>query len=119
MPMEVSIRLVNILVAHDLFQAAGAQFDSAFSLEVGRTALAHARHIASHLEWHEHWRGNHYLAGLVGLAFAAAYLQRVPEAARWRSWLAAPSVRSFGTSSTRMDRTRKDRLPTTAYPRSS
>ena len=46
--------------------------------EVTQAALAgareHAEHIAAHLEWADGARGNHYLANLVGLLWAASHL---------------------------------------------
>jgi hypothetical protein len=83
MPMEVAVRLVNLLIARDLFLAAGASFDEAFERYFHLTVLDHARHVARNLEWHERWRGNHFLADLAGLAVAGAYLSPSAEASAW------------------------------------
>lgn len=72
--MDVGIRAANMLLAWDLFRAAGATFDAPFEAELAAAALAHGRHIRANLEWNEHHRGNHYLADICGLAFCAAYL---------------------------------------------
>jgi hypothetical protein len=83
MPMDVGIRVANWLAARDLFLAAGAGFDGAFEAELARSVHAHAAHLASHLEWNGGQRGNHYLANVVGLLFAAAYLPRSPRSDAW------------------------------------
>jgi hypothetical protein len=85
MPMDVGIRVANWLAARDLFLAFGAEFDAAFEAELARSVHAHAAHLASHLEWNGGQRGNHYLANVVGLLFAAAYL---PRSAQVDAWLA-------------------------------
>jgi hypothetical protein len=73
-PMDVGIRIANILLALDLLMAA----DLCPEREVTQAALAgareHADHIAAHLEWTDGARGNHYLANLVGLLWAASHL---------------------------------------------
>jgi hypothetical protein len=78
-PMDVAIRAVNILVARDLFLAFGARFTDDFEGELTAAMLAHARHIAGHLEWNETHRGNHFLADLCGLAWIAASLPATDE----------------------------------------
>ncbi|OAN54198.1 heparinase II/III domain-containing protein [Magnetospirillum moscoviense] len=78
-PMDVAIRAVNIIVALDLFQAGGATFDEDFHAFVATALLAHARHVAGHLEWNEAHRGNHFLADICGLAWIAATLPATPE----------------------------------------
>ncbi|MBO6576728.1 MAG: alginate lyase family protein [Rhodothermales bacterium] len=83
--MIVGIRLVNLLVAHDLFRAAGAQFEEAFEEVMHRTVLEHAHHVLQHLDWWDlDGRNNHYLANLAGLAFAGAFL---PDGAEARAML--------------------------------
>lgn len=81
--MDVAIRAANLAVARDLFQAGGAAFDEAFEAELAAALLAHGRFIVGHLEWNGGHRGNHYLANICGLAFAAAYLPRSPETDAW------------------------------------
>ena len=77
--MDVAIRAVNILLARDLFLAHGASFDDEFEAELVVAMLAHARHVAGHLEWNADHRGNHYLADVCGLAWIAAYLPQDSE----------------------------------------
>jgi len=81
--MDVAIRAANILAAYDLFRAYGAKFDRAFEQALFQTVYDHGRHIASHLEYQENLRANHYLSDIVGLLFIAAYLPRSKEADVW------------------------------------
>ena len=81
--MEVAIRVANWLLAHDLFRAYGARFDSAFDAIFRRSVREHGRHIAGNLERTPLWRNNHYLANLAGLLFVAAYLPPDRETTRW------------------------------------
>lgn len=81
--MEVAIRIANILVAWDLFRAAGASFDAEFETILAQTTIAHGRHVRGHLEQRPDARGNHYLANLAGLLYAAAYLGRWGDASAW------------------------------------
>jgi hypothetical protein len=83
--MEAAIRVVNWLVAYDLFRSAGAVFDDAFDITFARSVFVHASHVAGNLEWHPVLKGNHYLCGLAGLAISAAYL---PSTRTTRGWLA-------------------------------
>lgn len=81
--MDVGIRCANLLVAHDIAVASGVELDEAFERIFAASILAHARHIVSNLEWSPVYRGNHYLANVVGLLFAAAYLPESDEANGW------------------------------------
>ena len=82
-PMDVGIRIANILVAVDIARAAGAQFDPDFLKVVACTARDHARHIARNLEWGERLCSNHYLANIAGLLYVGAYLEGDREASEW------------------------------------
>ncbi len=81
--MDVGIRIANLLLAHDVFIAAGMDFSQDFATEFKRSVLAHGRHIVTHLEWFAHLRSNHYLANLAGLMFVAAYLPPSGETDAW------------------------------------
>ena len=72
--MDVGIRLVNMLVSRDIAISAGMLFDEQFEVAFMGSVVAHAQHIASNLEWSPKFRGNHYLADIVALLFAAVYL---------------------------------------------
>ena len=81
--MEVAIRVANWLLAHDLFRACGARWDTGFEEVFVRSVREHGRHIAANLERSPAWRNNHYLANLAGLIFVAAYLGPSRETERW------------------------------------
>jgi hypothetical protein len=81
--MDVGIRLVNIVVALDLFHDSGATFDGPFLDVVSRSITEHSRHVMGNLEWSEQGRGNHYLANIIAVLFAAAYLPRSGETDAW------------------------------------
>lgn len=81
--MDVAIRIVNWLVAYDLFRAYGAEFDQEFENIFIRSVYEHGRHIINNLEWDDELRANHYLSNIVGLLFVAAYLPRTPEIDAW------------------------------------
>lgn len=83
--MDVAIRAANWVVARDLFRASGVTFDREFDALIARSVREHALHIATNLEWSAGFRGNHYLADICGLLFAAAYL---PPDESTDAWLA-------------------------------
>jgi hypothetical protein len=82
--MDVGIRAVNVLLAYDLFRAAGASFDDRFREVLHASMRAHGEHIARNLEWAETRHANHYLGNIAGLLFVAAYL---PADALSDTWL--------------------------------
>jgi Heparinase II/III N-terminus/Heparinase II/III-like protein len=82
--MDVAIRIANWVVGYDLFRAFGASFDTAFEKVLARSVLEHGLHIRKHLDWHPVVKANHYIAGLAGLIFVAAYL---PVSIRTKRWL--------------------------------
>jgi hypothetical protein len=73
-PMDVAIRAANMVMAVDLLVGAKLNPGQELIDIVLASARDHAVHIVDHLEWSETSRGNHYLANLVGLLWAAAYL---------------------------------------------
>jgi Heparinase II/III-like protein/Heparinase II/III N-terminus len=81
--MDVAIRAANWVVAYDLFRAGGASFDPDFDALIARSILEHARHVSTNLEWTPGLRGNHYLADICGLLFAAAYLPSDEDTDAW------------------------------------
>ncbi len=81
--MEVGIRVSNLLVGYDLFRGYGARFDTEFEQVFLRSVYEHGLHIINNLEWFADLRANHYLADVVGLLFAAAYLPSTPETDAW------------------------------------
>jgi hypothetical protein len=81
--MDVSIRIINWLLAYDLFSSFGAKFDKSFNEVFYRSIYEHGLHIANHLEWHPKYRNNHYLSNIVGLIFVSSYL---PSTSKINSW---------------------------------
>lgn len=79
--MDVGIRVSNWVVAYGLFTA--APFDEGFRSVLSRSIYEHAKHIVQNLEWYDGVRGNHYLANIAGLLFAAAALPRTEETDAW------------------------------------
>jgi hypothetical protein len=94
--MDVGIRVANWLVAYDLFRGYGTSYDEAFRQVLARSVYEHARHIVDHLEWHPTHRGNHYLANIGGLIFAAAYLPSSPETDAWLAFALQELVQEVG-----------------------
>ncbi|MDP3809771.1 MAG: heparinase II/III family protein [Hydrogenophaga sp.] len=81
--MDVAIRCANLLVARDIVIASGAHLDEAFERAFTASIFAHARHVMKNLEWSPVYRGNHYLANIVGLLFAASCLPGDEEVDSW------------------------------------
>lgn len=81
--MDVAIRLVNWLVAFDLFRSLGAVFDNAFLAVFERSIYEHGSHCFQNLEFSLTNRNNHYLANIAGLFIAAAYLPVGNEVNKW------------------------------------
>ena len=94
--MDIAIRAVNWLVAYDLFRAGGAVFDPAFENVLVRSILEHGRHIRANLEGDDEFRGNHYLADLVGLLFCAGYLPDSDESSEWWTFASREMVAQIG-----------------------
>lgn len=88
-PMDVGIRVVNIIVAMDLLHASGLAPSPQIVDVTLRAIREHAEHIVAHLEWSASGRSNHYLANLVGLLWAAHFL---PAAPRSNAMLAAAAT---------------------------
>jgi hypothetical protein len=81
--MDVAIRVVNWLVAKDLYQAFGAIFDQDFENLFCRSVYEHGLQIINNLEWFAYFRGNHYLSNIAGLLFVSAFLPSTPETDAW------------------------------------
>ncbi len=94
--MDVAIRIVNCLVAYDLFCAYGADFDPAFEHVFRRTVYEHGQHIVRILEWDSVLRTNHYLANIAGLLFVAAHLPCSPETDAWLAFAVQELIGEVG-----------------------
>lgn len=95
-PMDVAIRAANLLIARDIALAAGHAFDAAFDAVFTTSMVAHGRHIVANLEWWPRYRGNHYLADIVGLMFLAVYLPRSAEVDAWLAFAAQELLAEVG-----------------------
>ncbi len=91
--MDVAIRVANWVLAYELFRMYGAEFDTEFEEALVASVYDHADYIIKHLEWFEHGRGNHYLANISGLIFAAAVLPRTDETDGWLSFAAGELIK--------------------------
>lgn len=83
--MDVAIRAANLALAFDLFRSFDAAFSQEFIEELIASLTAHATHIVQNLETGDGFRGNHYLADIVGLLIVSALL---PSDDKSNSWLA-------------------------------
>lgn len=77
--MDVSIRAINWLIAYDLFSLYGAEFCPGFKEIFKQSVYDHFIYIKNNLEWHEEYRGNHYLANIAGLIFISTYWDSTAE----------------------------------------
>lgn len=68
--MDCGLRIMNLLIAYDLFRSIGVEWDAEFSYIFRRSLHEHVVHIMDHPEWSPTNRGNHYLANLAGMLFA-------------------------------------------------
>jgi len=82
-PMEVAIRLASWVWAYHFF-ADSASFDAEARVDFTRGVLLQAELVAENLEYFGRRSGNHYLADLVGLLFAASAFPELRSASRWR-----------------------------------
>ena len=96
-PMDIGIRVANMLLAVDLARAAGISFDDPFLRTVSASARDHARHVAGHLEWGAGLCSNHYLANVGGLLYAGAYLGDDAEARDWLAFAGREMVQQIRT----------------------
>ncbi|MBP2627458.1 MAG: Heparinase family protein [Firmicutes bacterium] len=81
--MDVAIRLVNWLVAFDLFRSLGAVFNNGFLEVFERSIYEHGSHCFQNLEFSLTGRNNHYLANIACLFITAAYLPEDNEVNKW------------------------------------
>jgi hypothetical protein len=91
--MDVGLRIVNWVVAYALFLNSGARFDAEFERLLARSVYEHGRFLANNLEWQKRFRGNHYLANLLGLIVVSAYLEQSSETDMWLAFAIAELFR--------------------------
>ncbi len=92
--MEVSIRVVNMLVAYDLFMQLDDTgiLDDFFQSVFARSIYEHGLHIFHNLENTGPVKSNHYLSNLTGLLFIGAYLPITRQTIKWVEF----SIRELG-----------------------
>lgn len=71
--MDVSIRMINILVSYDYFCQIEIEFSNEFKLLVFKIIAIHIEHIENNLEFSSGMRGNHYLTNIIALFIAGVY----------------------------------------------
>lgn len=81
-PMDAAIRGANWTLGLLLF-AGAPELDAAFAGRMLSNLYATALHVERHREWHPVYRGNHYVANGVGLAYLGALFRDDPRGARW------------------------------------
>jgi len=74
--MDVAIRIVNIIIAYDIFSQLDVNkiLDSSFRRILSASIFDHGKHIFGNLERNNDNTTNHYLANIAGLLFVSAYL---------------------------------------------
>ena len=81
-PMDAAIRSANWTLGL-LLLAPAAEVDGAFAGRMLSNLYATARFVERHREWHPVFRGNHFVANGVGLAYAGALFRDDARGARW------------------------------------
>lgn len=77
--MDVSIRMLNILISFQIFQSEGVEFDENFKIILLNSVQSHIKHSVENLEWSAGMRGNHYLASICALVVSCIILQNIEE----------------------------------------
>ena len=86
--MDVGIRIANVLLAHDLLAGEGHPPDADLQAVLAAATRDHARFLVANLEWSSTSCGNHYLADVCGLLWAAAHLEPSRESDAWLAFAA-------------------------------
>jgi hypothetical protein len=79
-PMDIGIRVANMLMAYDLFKdyipsSVKSSFDEYLSAYVYQSTV----HICKDMEYREGLTSNHYLGNVLGILFCGAYLNSSPK----------------------------------------
>lgn len=86
LPMEASIRVVNLLLSYDIFCQIdeGEILDKVFKSVFIQAVYEHGRFIYDNLESSiDHKNGNHYYSNIIGLLYVGAYLRGNRRAHKW------------------------------------
>jgi hypothetical protein len=81
-PMEAGIRVVNWLWALATSEPL-LPLDPSLRARIAESLVVHGRHIAANLEGGPAFRGNHYVADMLGLAAIGTWVD-APESVSWR-----------------------------------
>jgi hypothetical protein len=81
-PMDTAIRAANWSIAAVLFANAPDVPPRLWPVVVRELRMA-AFLVERHMEWHPRFRGNHYLANVVGLLYVGALFKDSRDGARW------------------------------------
>lgn len=73
--MDVSIRLVTLLIVLDLIKNLKLKYDDLFYINVEKSIYHHVDYIINNLEYSEGQRGNHYFFNISALIYSGAYLK--------------------------------------------
>ncbi len=75
-PMDVSIRMVNMLLSYDMLMQLDRKgcLDKKFQISFEQHIDKSLRFLMEHLEYQGRISANHYLSNIAGIIFAAAYL---------------------------------------------
>jgi len=83
-PMDVAIRISNILLAYDIFAKSGHKFILSFDNILANSINDHGQHIINNLEWYNgKIRNNHYLSDIIGLLFCSCHLEKTDITEAW------------------------------------
>jgi hypothetical protein len=81
--MEVALRAINLLWAYTLF-AGNTVLSDEFRLVFGNMMVKHGEHIYHNLENKSVYKGNHYVADLLGLLYISRFFPTMRYAEKWR-----------------------------------
>ncbi|HSJ16051.1 MAG TPA: heparinase II/III family protein, partial [Longimicrobiales bacterium] len=81
-PMDAAVRAANWTLGLLLFAPVG-ELDAAFVQRLLSNLYATGLHVERHREWHPVYRGNHYVANGVGLAYLGALFRGERLGERW------------------------------------
>lgn len=87
LPMEASIRAVNLLIAYDILNQLDEkkQLSKSFHQIFSASIYQHGKFIFDHLEYDLKTRknGNHYYSNIIGLLYISSYLNETKEVKKW------------------------------------
>lgn len=73
--MDASIRIINLLIAKDIFEQAGYKFPYELEMVFSNMVFDHFKFINENKEWSSGMRANHYLSNLTGMIACLFYYE--------------------------------------------